>query len=435
MCEHGIEYDRLPNHDGLFRVNFMIDGERVHRTLGRASDGITPQRAWDWMAALRVSATEGRLQLPKGRKTEQRFGVVAEDYLEKLEGANGKDIREKRRRLQLHLIPFFGHMPLSRIDALTIERYKKTRSDQPSMRGGVRRGVDGPCCPVARPNKYVTPATINRELAVLSHILSCAVQWGWMRAKLVKIERFPEPETRFEYLTEDDAAHLLTAARNDHHPQIYAFVYIALHTAMRASEVLGLKKSYIDLKKRVIHLPESKTGARDVPISTNLRGFLEEQLQSIAVDDWLFPSSGSKSGHTEDISTPWQRIIMAAELAHRPITRHTLRHTAITHLVQAGVDLPTVQRVSGHKTFEMVRRHAHQNADHVQKALGKLDSRLSSTAARQSASPEVLRDYTGITQERSTSESKKSQVLDGVGRPSRDRTCDQRIKSSKLTVF
>ncbi|WP_202944828.1 tyrosine-type recombinase/integrase [Nitrosospira multiformis] len=30
--------------------------------------------------------------------------------------------------------------------------------------------------------------------------------------------------------------------------------------------------------------------------------------------------------------------------------RHTLRHTAITHLVQAGVDLPTVKRISGHKT-------------------------------------------------------------------------------------
>jgi site-specific recombinase XerD len=33
------------------------------------------------------------------------------------------------------------------------------------------------------------------------------------------------------------------------------------------------------------------------------------------------------------------------------VLRHTLRHTAISHLVQAGVDLPTVKRISGHKTL------------------------------------------------------------------------------------
>jgi site-specific recombinase XerD len=45
---------------------------------------------------------------------------------------------------------------------------------------------------------------------------------------------------------------------------------------------------------------------------------------------------------------------MLARLDEKEIVRHTLRHTAITHLVQAGVDLPTVQRISGHKSFDMV---------------------------------------------------------------------------------
>src|SRR5206468_3510664 len=111
---------------------------------------------------------------------------------------------------------------------------------------------------------------------------------------------------------------------------------------------------------------------------------------------WLFPSHASESGHTEDLGRPWRRIIQAAGLAHRAITPHTLRHTAITHLVQAGVDLPTVQRVSGHKSFEMVRRYAHQNAEHVQKALTKLDQRLSSSTAQVAAAAveRGLGDYT-----------------------------------------
>ncbi|MFN7002699.1 MAG: tyrosine-type recombinase/integrase [Roseinatronobacter sp.] len=38
-----------------------------------------------------------------------------------------------------------------------------------------------------------------------------------------------------------------------------------------------------------------------------------------------------------------------AGLDPEPITPHTLYHTTMTHLVPAGVDLPTDQRISGHK--------------------------------------------------------------------------------------
>lgn len=55
--------------------------------------------------------------------------------------------------------------------------------------------------------------------------------------------------------------------------------------------------------------------------------------------------------------------------------RHTLSHTAITHLVQAGVDLPTVKRISGHKTLQMVERYSHQNGAHILAAMDKLEER------------------------------------------------------------
>jgi integrase len=42
-----------------------------------------------------------------------------------------------------------------------------------------------------------------------------------------------------------------------------------------------------------------------------------------------------------------------------------MRHTAITRLVEAGVDLPTVQRISGHKTLAMVLRYAHVHGRHI----------------------------------------------------------------------
>ncbi|HAT50884.1 MAG: tyrosine-type recombinase/integrase [Nitrospirae bacterium] len=52
------------------------------------------------------------------------------------------------------------------------------------------------------------------------------------------------------------------------------------------------------------------------------------------------------------------------------------RHRAITHLVHAGVDLPTVKRISGHKTLIMVERYSHQNGEHSQGAMDKLENRF-----------------------------------------------------------
>jgi site-specific recombinase XerD len=77
--------------------------------------------------------------------------------------------------------------------------------------------------------------------------------------------------------------------------------------------------------------------------------------------------------HTKWIEKVFRRVVAAASLDPKQVLRHTLRHTAITHLVQAGVDLPTVQRISGHKTLRMVVRYSHQNGEHLQAAMDKLD--------------------------------------------------------------
>ena len=65
---------------------------------------------------------------------------------------------------------------------------------------------------------------------------------------------------------------------------------------------------------------------------------------------------------------------MRAGLDPKEVVRHTLRHTAITHF-QAGVDLPTVQRISDHKTLQMVVRYSHQNGEHIKTAMDALEER------------------------------------------------------------
>ena len=106
------------------------------------------------------------------------------------------------------------------------------------------------------------------------------------------------------------------------------------------------------------------------------------------------------------------------------VVRHTLRHTAITHLVQAGVDLPTVKRISGHKTLSMVERYSHQNGEHIQEAMDKLEERIQ------------LKKTGTITQELHTNQKelggKKVQPLEKRGGTGRNRTADTRIFSPLL---
>jgi integrase len=191
-----------------------------------------------------------------------------------------------------------------------------------------------------------------------------------------KLRRLKEDQGRITYLTVEQASKLLECAKADQNWQIYPFIYIGLRTAMRRSEILRIRREHVDVDRRTIYIPMAKAGAREQPMPGDLAEFLKGFLAAMPTGTpWLFPSAGSKSGHTVDIRMPFPRVVAAGGLDPDEVVRHTLRHTAITHLVQAGVDLPTVKRISGHKTLIMVERYAHANGEHIKAAMDKLENR------------------------------------------------------------
>ena len=73
----------------------------------------------------------------------------------------------------------------------------------------------------------------------------------------------------------------------------------------------------------------------------------------------------------------WEQRVEKRHLDPAQAGRHTLiRYTAVKHLAQLGVDLPTVQHISEHKTLAMVVKYAHQNGKHIRAAMDKLENRL-----------------------------------------------------------
>ncbi|MSR09704.1 MAG: site-specific integrase [Gammaproteobacteria bacterium] len=373
LTEHGITFERSAQGDGMFSVNIMVDGQRIHRVVGRDSDGTTRTQAEEFISKVRTDARHDRLSLPKGRKVALGFRAAATRYLERLKEEGGKDLKAKRHRLTLNLTPFFGDTPLTRINSFDVERYKKHRQHEKARKSTVKGET-------AYKQEPPSPGTINRELAVLSHLLNKAVEWGWLDRRPAVIRRLRENGGRISYLTVEQAKSLLEAALADGNAQIYPFIVIGLDTAMRMTEILSIRREHLHLDRRIIHIPHAKAGTREQPITAHLaeflRGYLAALPQSIP---WLFPSPGAKSGHTASVRKPFRRVVTAAGLDPDQVVRHTLRHTAITHLVQAGVDLPTVKRISGHKTLIMVERYAHANGEHIRSAMDKLEERYRPT--------------------------------------------------------
>jgi integrase len=372
ISEQGITFERLRNGDGLFTVNVMVDRRRIHRTIGRESEGVTRSTAEDFIAKARQDAREGRLNLPKRRKVALTFAAAAPLYIERLRQEGGKNIKRKQQQVDQSLIPYFGSKPISQITTFDIERYKKHRASQPVRnRKKLKPGEKPP---------PVKPSTVNRELATLSHLINKAAEWGWIGRSEAKVRKLKEGTGRIAYLTAAQADALLEAATADQNRQIYPFILIGLRTGMRKSEILSIRREHVDLAARSIYVPHAKAGARTQPMSPELATFLAEYVETLPPGtEWLFPSPGARNGHTMDVRKPFVRCVVAAGLDPTQVVRHTLRHTAITHLVQAGIDLPTVKRISGHKTLAMVERYSHQSGTHIANAMEILDGQYRTT--------------------------------------------------------
>lgn len=249
-----------------------------------------------------------------------------------------------------YLTPFFGSQRLDTITAFTVDRYKKRRKDAGATNG-----------------------TINRELATLSHLFNKAVEWRWVRALPCRVKKLEENAGRIVVLSDKQADSLLKAAVADQDTYCWLFVVFGLNTAMRHSEILRSRFDQLDLNNNRLFISQAKAGEREQPITPELADILRSERDG--ADDqnaWIFPSprpNATLTGHRDRMDKPYRRAVIRAGLDPALVTPHVMRHTAITNLVQAGVDLPTIQKISGHKTLAMVLRYTHVHGTHIDQAI------------------------------------------------------------------
>ena len=219
--------------------------------------------------------------------------------------------------------------------------------------------------------------TVNRFLAALSVCLTYAVkEKGWLEKNpCERVTKPAENKGRVRFLSDEERARLLDACRP--HADLYLAVVLSLTTGARQGEVMSLRYSQIDFKRKIITLHETKNGERRaLPLVGEAFTLLQERGKVRDLkDDRIFPPTAkAKKADCLDLRQPWEAALKAAGIPD--FHWHDLRHTAASYLCMAGVSLVEIAKVLGHRTLAMVARYSHLSDGHIVATGEKLAARL-----------------------------------------------------------
>ena len=208
-----------------------------------------------------------------------------------------------------------------------------------------------------------SPNTIRLHLALLSHLFTVArKEWGMENlSNPVELVRKPRlPQGRDRRLIGDEETRLLNAC-SKMNPEIAAVVRIAIETAMRQSEIMGMTWAMVNLPARTVMLPDTKNGTRRiVPLSTAAVEVLTKLPSRLDGKVWNYTQDGLKA--------MYRKAVARANIDD--LTFHDLRHEATSRLFEKGFNPMEVSAITGHKTLQMLKRYTHLKAEDMAKRMG-----------------------------------------------------------------
>jgi integrase/recombinase XerD len=169
-----------------------------------------------------------------------------------------------------------------------------------------------------------------------------------------------------------EVARVLAAAVNDRFGILLQTTY---GCGLRIAEVTHLRITDVDSQRMVLHIRQGKGGKdRLLPLSRLLLQRLRDYWRKHRPSDWLFP--GQKAGQPISIGQVQRlcRLTLQAAGVTKQASMHTLRHSYATHLLEAGVDLPTLQKLLGHKQLSTTLLYVHLGQENLLRTPSPLDS-------------------------------------------------------------
>jgi integrase len=220
-----------------------------------------------------------------------------------------------------------------------------------------------------------TPGAANRVLALLSKMFNLAEQWGYRpdttnpvrhveRYKEKKLERFLSSE---EFARLGDVLAECERTQSEY-PSVIAAIRLIIFTGARVSEILELRWKDVDFEHMCLRLPDSKSGAKVIYISSPALSVLDG-MERYESNPFVIVGREPMS-HLVNLRKPWSRIRKQADLDD--LRLHDLRHSFASIGAGLGISLPIIGKMLGHTQAATTQRYAHLAADPVREATDKI---------------------------------------------------------------
>lgn len=251
--------------------------------------------------------------------------------------------------LRLHLLPTLGVKRMTRI----------TRSDVVALQHQLVASA-------------YAAATINRIVIVLKHVFNCALRWDCLPAgcnPCVGVTEVKNHATMERYLTPEEVTRLFAEIDGNVNTQVGKVVRLLLYTGARKSEVLHATWDNVDLTRRVLTVPVSKSGR---PRYISLSEAAVELLNSLPRKEgipWVFFNPKTRK---PPVSFFYAWDTMRKNVGLADVRLHDLRHSFASFLVNSGRTLYEVQRLLGHHDPKVTMRYAHLSQDSLLDAVDSI---------------------------------------------------------------
>jgi integrase len=341
-------------------IEFYHDNKQHREKVGCSKDGIKEKHAKEALQARMGDIAKGKFDIAQ-TKTYPAFSKFMDKYLEWSESRKRSFKRDMTS--SKHLRPFFKNKKVNEIDPLMIERYIRNRKAEikamKKNRGKIERDVSF--------------ASINREIALLKHLYSKAIEWRIVDKNPVKCIKMLSEKRRERYLKNDEINALLEACETNKNKCLKVIIMTAIGTGGRLNEILNIKVKDVDFRNSKINLEHTKTGENGkLTMSEHLKEVLIDHLKNNNNfnNEYLFCKSNGEP--FKDIKTAFKNALKQAGI--KDFRFHDLRHTFASHLAMNGVEGRTLQEMGRWKTPGMVMRYAHLSTEHMKKAANSLDN-------------------------------------------------------------
>lgn len=327
-------------------VKTRLKGRQKWITIGRHGSPWTVEKARKEALTV-LSETNAGIDHNETKRRERAGSSIFEDVADRFLATHGKKLKPATCEVygylvRLQLLPALGRRRIEEITKTDVANFHAKWAKK--------------------------PRTANHALAVLSKIMSWAEQQG-LRPEhsnpCLNIERYRETR-RERFLSADELAALgkaLDEAEGQQNPYIIAAIRLLILTGARLGEILTLKWEYVDEERRLILLPDSKTGAKPIPLNQPALDVLA-RLPRIASNPYVLPGHIT-GGHLVNIQKPWRTLRKTAALGD--LRLHDLRHSFASVAVAEGGSLPILGKVLGHSQPQTTARYAHLADDPVSK--------------------------------------------------------------------